>query len=237
MTAPAHKPVPLDYATALHRLRHLAQLPGLEWDWQRARITGTDPTGATWTFRLPACLPAPPLLVPASRYDGPTVPALSLAAWADSLPATPPDFLLVLIQAGNAALGHFEAGEVGRHKVIKKYMVRGNGKSQVNFLSTRGKSKAGSRVRLANTVRFFEDINEKLIEWNCHPDVERILVGCPVRLGPLWHEADPPPPFPKDDPRIQKVPFDTPKPDLNTLLHVGRQVCMGWLEGAVPQPE
>ena len=164
------------------------------------------------------------------------LPTWGLTEWALSLPPTPPDFLLVLIQAGHAAFGHFVGGEPSKHKVVKKYMVLGSGKAQVSYLSTRGKSKAGSRVRLANTVRFFEDINEKLIEWNCHADVQRILLGCPIRLGVLWHEADPPPPFDKADPRIQKVPFDTGRPDLDTLLHIGRQVCFGWAEGNVPLP-
>lgn len=238
MTTPAHKPVPLDYVTTIRHMRLLgaAGPADLQWDWERGRLTGTDDAGAPWVLRLPACLPAPPLRMPRSRYDGHPVPSLSLTEWALSLPLVPPDFLLVLMQAGHAALGHFVEGEAAKHKVIKKYMVRGSGKAQVSYLATRGKSKAGSRVRLANTVRFFEDINEKLIEWNCHHNVQRILLGCPIRLGVLWYEADPPPPFDKADPRIQKVPFDTPRPDLDTLLHIGRQVCFGWAEGRVPLP-
>jgi hypothetical protein len=60
------------------------------------------------------------------------------------------------MQAGHSALAYFEDGEMRHHKVIKKYMVRGNGKAQVGYLQTRGKSKAGSRIRLANTVSFLK---------------------------------------------------------------------------------
>lgn len=238
MNAPAHKPVPMDYVSTIRHMRLLgaAGPADLVWDWERGRLTGTDAAGAPWVLRLPACLPTPPLRMPRSRYDGHPVPSVGLSDWAFSLPLVPPDFLLVLIQAGHAALGHFVEGEAVKHKVVKKYMVRGSGKAQVNYLATRGKSKAGSRVRLANTVRFFEDINEKLIEWNCQDQVQRILIGCPIRLGVLWHDADPPPPFQKDDPRIHKVPFDTGRPDLDTLFHIGRQVCFGWAEGNVPLP-
>jgi hypothetical protein len=233
-----HKPVPVDYTTTIRHMRLLgaAGAADLVWDWERGRLTGTQADGTPWVLRLPACLPTPPLRMPRSRYDGHPVPSVGLSEWAFSLPLQPPAFLLILIQAGHAALGHFVEGEASKHKVIKKYMVRGSGKAQVSYLSTRGKSKAGSRVRLANSVRFFEDINEKLIEWNCHGEVTRILLGCPIRLGVLWQAADPPPPFDKTDPRIAKVPFDAPRPDLDTLLHIGRQVCFGWAEGDVPMP-
>ncbi len=157
---------------------------------------------------------------------------ISLEDYLEDLPLVPPPYLLILMQAGHSALGYFDEGEVVMHKVIKKYMVRaGQGKAQIGYLGSRGKSKAGSRIRLANSVRFFEDINEKLTEWGVADEVERILVSCPVRLGPLWYGSKTPPPFEKEDPRIRKVPLDVHRPDHEELLRVNRVgLCGYWVE-------
>ncbi|MEO1451203.1 MAG: hypothetical protein AAFV07_16855 [Bacteroidota bacterium] len=54
------------------------------------------------------------------------------------------------------------------------------GKAQISYLNTRGKSKAGSRIRLANTVAFFEEINERLQDWICHGYSDRKFVPFPA---------------------------------------------------------
>ncbi|MEM8895691.1 MAG: hypothetical protein AAGC88_14000, partial [Bacteroidota bacterium] len=70
----------------------------------------------------------------------------------------PSNYLLLLIQTGHAAIGYFEGGENKAHKVFKSYLVRKKqGISQLKYLKTKGKSKAGSRVRLGNAVDFFEN--------------------------------------------------------------------------------
>jgi hypothetical protein len=130
-------------------------------------------------------------------------------------------------------LAYFDAGEMLHHKVIKKYMVRGNGRAQVGYLQSRGKSKAGSRVRLANTVSFFEDINEKLREWEKVDQASRILVSCGEKLRPLWFSSQITPPFDKHDPRLTKVPFDVHRPDLEELLRINKSILRGRWEGPV----
>ncbi len=79
--------------------------------------------------------------------------------------STNPDahFSLVLVRAGQAAVGYFHQGQLIDHKVIRAYMVRQKqGKSQFKYLKTKGKSRAGSRIRLAETLLFFNEINKKL---------------------------------------------------------------------------
>lgn len=226
------KPLYLPYLEAIARLRKLAATTELavNWDWEHNRIIG-NVGSRPWTFRLPICLPELQLKMPISRYEGHPKPAQTLQEYALSLPESAPDYTLILIQAGHSAIGQFAGGEVLHHKVIKKYMVRGNGRAQINYLGSRGKSKAGSRVRLANSVRFFEEINEKLIEWDCTKKATRIFVSCPVKILPIWFEADPHPPFARDDSRITKVPLDVQRPDFEQLQHVARQLEAGFWEG------
>ncbi|MEJ2054940.1 MAG: hypothetical protein P8X42_13550, partial [Calditrichaceae bacterium] len=72
-------------------------------------------------------------------------------------------YLIILIRAGYAALGRCGSSTILEHKLIRKYMVRKKqGKAQITYLNKKGKSRAGSRIRLAQTVEFFEDINRLL---------------------------------------------------------------------------
>jgi hypothetical protein len=187
------------------------------WEPERLRLAGK------WEG-LPCSLRLPPAWPPA-RAGQP------LADYLAALPDTPPPFLLVLIQAGHSAIGFSAGGELLQHKVIKKYMVRGNGRAQVGYLETRGKSKAGSRVRLANTVSFFEDINGKLAEWEVADSAARIFYSCSEKLRPLWFGSKVAPPFDRDDPRLQKVPHDVQRPGLEELVKVNRSLQRGRWEG------
>ncbi len=101
-----------------------------------------------------------------------TVPIEELAARAAAPLGTQ---CLVLIQAGATGLGLWQECELLAHKVIKKYVVRGHGKAQGAHLRTRGKSRYGSRLRLQNAERQFEETVAKLREW--HDEY-----GCPERL-------------------------------------------------------
>ncbi|MBK9452584.1 MAG: hypothetical protein IPN95_24780 [Bacteroidetes bacterium] len=202
-------------------IQYLLQLPELTWVWDREKqkLNG-NLGGQTWSFRMP--LPWP-------NADK----SVGLLQYLDNLPSVPLPYFLIIMQAGHSALAYFEDGEMRHHKVIKKYMVRGNGKAQVGYLQTRGKSKAGSRIRLANTVSFFEDINEKLTEWDVADEAARILVSCPISLQSLWFESRIQPPFSKDDPRLLKVPVDVHRPDLEELERVNRIIQRGRWEGPV----
>lgn len=188
-----------------------------EWDRDKNRISGLW-RGQPCAFRLPPTFPMP-------------LEKETFASYLAAVPAMHLPFLLILIQSGHSAIAYVEDGELVHHKVIKKYMVRGNGRSQVGYLQSRGKSKAGSRIRLANTVLFFEDINEKLREWGKTEQAARILVSCTEKLRPLWFGSDPTPPFEKSDPRITKVPLDVQRPDTEELGNITKAVLRGRWEG------
>lgn len=135
------------------------------------------------------------------------------------LPDEFPSYYLLMVQLGAAAIGYAEDGEFIAHKAIKKYMKRQKrGKAQIGYLKTRGKSKAGSRIRLANTERFFEEINERVHDWGELYDApDYIFISATPNVWGMMHQADPPPPFDKKDPRVRKVPFDVGIPDFEKL--------------------
>ncbi len=139
-----------------------------------------------------------------------------------------PNILIVLAQAGSASLGFSEAGILKHHKVIKKYMVRkSQGKAQLTHLKTKGKSRLGSRIRLQQTDQFFNEIHEKIEEWNVLPKVDLILYSCPVRLWSfLFDEADKVS-FEKNDPRLIKIPLDLEVPGHDTLKYVNKYAYSG----------
>ena len=170
-----------------------------------------------WELRLP--LPMPQL----GEEE-------ELDEYVNRIPEFPPAYLLLLMQMGAASLGYFEEGEVVVHKAFKKYMKRHKrGKAQISYLNTRGKSKAGSRIRLANTVRFAEEINERLTEWEDWYEPERIIYSCSAQLWGLLFQSKVPPPFEKKDLRLIKVPMDVKIPTHEELLRVNEFVLKGRL--------
>lgn len=130
-------------------------------------------------------------------------------------------YLIILIQAGHSALGTFRAGQILKHKVIQKYMVRKKqGKAQITYLHTKGKTRGGSRIRLAQTVEFFEEINEKIREWAKEENFGRILISCPARLWGLLFHSKISPPFEKKDTRFLKIPVDVQIPKFAELKRI-----------------
>lgn len=189
----------------------------MELDPKKHKLEALTPLRETiWSFRFP--LPFPAIREAEQAQD-----------YLARIPAEIPTYTIALIQAGAAALGYFEEGEVLHHKAIKKYMKRHKrGKSQISYLNTRGKSKAGSRVRLANTVTFLEEINERLTHWEDELEPQRILYSCGAQLWGLLYQAKVPPPFEKKDPRLIKIPLDVHIPSFEELLWVNDYVIQGY---------
>ena len=141
-----------------------------------------------------------------------------------------PTAIILLIQAGYAALGYCEGDALVHHKMVKKYMVRqSQGKSQLTYRKSKGKSRLGSRIRLHNSVVFFEEINQTLRNWNVLPGCNRILMSLPVNLTNLLYSANVPPPFQKKDPRIRKIPFNVKTPSYKELCHIHWEATHGRL--------
>lgn len=186
---------------------------------QKHAFEGLRDQELVWRLKLP-------LPFPAIEHR-----EISLEDYLSTVEEEIPSYSIALIQAGAAALGYFEYGEVVHHKAIKKYMKRHKrGKSQINYLKTRGKSKAGSRIRLANSVRFFEEINERLTEWEEEFQPTRILYSCTATLWGFLFQSNVPPPFEKKDDRLIKIPRDVRIPSYEELLRINQFVIHGWLE-------
>lgn len=140
------------------------------------------------------------------------------------------NYVLIMIRSGIASVGYFEDGENLHHKVFRAYMVRKKqGVSQIKFLKTKGKSRAGSRVRLAETKDFFEDINKKLKRYFDEWRIDRIGLSCPTTLIPYFYGSKTPTPFDRKDPRLMKIPRHVQNPTYEALLEVNRYLLKGEL--------
>lgn len=169
-----------------------------------------------WDFKLPLAFPKITNLQDLQTFRG-------------NLSDIPPNYFILLFQAGNAALGYFEEGKLDSHKVIRKYMVRAKqGKAQIGHLKTKGKSKAGSRIRLAQTKQFFEEIGEKIEEWEINT-IDFIFRSSSIQLWNLLFDSKNKIFFEKRDKKIVKIPLTIPTPNYRILLKVNRYILTGFL--------
>jgi hypothetical protein len=139
-------------------------------------------------------------------------------------------FVIILLESGLASVGFFEEENLLEHKVFRAYMVRKKqGKSQIKYLNTKGKSRAGSRVRLASTLQFFEEINIRLGKIFDTYRVDRICFSGTKSIIPYFFGGSVSPPFRKGDPRIFKVPLYIPSSNYEQLLRTHQLLMMGEL--------
>ena len=105
------------------------------------------------------------------------------------IPQELPNWNILLMEAGRAAVGSVRAGVVDSHKNIRKYMVRKkSGKAQLTHLKTKGKSRYGSRLRLQESEAYFVEIIERL-EQKPESESAFIFYHCPVRLKSFLDHA------------------------------------------------
>lgn len=131
-------------------------------------------------------------------------------------------FSLVLIRAGQAATGYFHEGKLFDHKVFRAYMVRQKqGKSQIKHLKTKGKSRAGSRIRLEETTRFFEEINERLINYSDQFPIDLWGISCAKTMWPFYFSSDIAPPFSSKSENLIELPFHISQASFEELKTAG----------------
>ncbi|TXK52149.1 hypothetical protein FVR03_01635 [Pontibacter qinzhouensis] len=198
--------------TALQVLQKLlAEGYDLRYQPDKHRTTVLDPAGNELLhFRLPLLLPPPSMLGQVTRWDM--------------------HYIILLIQSGSCAVGYFENGQNLDHKVFRSYMVRKKqGKSQVKYLKTKGKSRAGSRVRLGETQEFFENINERLQEYFEEHEIHRIAMSCSKILIPYLFDSKVATPFNKKDERLLKIPKHIHTPIYEVLLNTHKFLLKGEL--------
>lgn len=157
-----------------------------------------------------------------------------LGDWLARCPEAPGRQLVLLMQAGAAALGLFDEGELLEHRTLKRYVVRGKGRAQPAYLKTKGKSRAGSRLRLRNARRLLEDVAQTLRDWDEeHGGCERVFWSCPVRGWAELLREDLP--FDSEGPLV-KIPMDLNRPGHEEMLRAWRALSHGSLLESGPGP-
>lgn len=140
---------------------------------------------------------------------------------------TNPDahFSLVLVRAGQAAVGYFHQGQLIDHKVFRAYMVRQKqGKSQFKYLKTKGKSRSGSRIRLAETVLFFNEINERLRVYDSQYPMDFWGLSVGKTLWPLLFDAEVAPPFTSKTLQLIELPYHVAQASFEKVQEIGKRV-------------
>lgn len=209
-------PLRLDYDDTMELLEDLLE-EGAEVRGEGREISWTSEEGSAGALDLS-------LLFPAIDED--------FESYVRSLESDEPSYVVILMRAGSASLGYYERGELRAHKVIRKYMVRmKQGKAQLTHMKTKGKSRAGSRIRLRESLEFFEEINEKLRVWfDGFGDPQLIFYSMPVTFKSLWFGSDITPPFNSDDKRLTHIPFHVHQPDHEELVRIARLLATSVLE-------
>src|SRR5690606_24655535 len=103
------------------------------------------------------------------------------------------------------------------------------GTSQIKYLKTKGKSRAGSRVRLGETEEFFQNINERLNTYFKQYDIQRIALSCSKILIPFLFNGKSKAPFDKNDERIYNIPIHVHTPIYNVMTEVNKYLLRGEL--------
>lgn len=134
-------------------------------------------------------------------------------------------FSMALIRAGQAVTGYFHQGVLMDHKVFRAYMVRQKqGKSQIKHLKTKGKSRAGSRIRLAETNQFFEEINERLTSYADQYPIDFWGISCAKTMWPFYFSSAIAPPFSPKANNLIEVPFHISQASFEELKTAGELV-------------
>ena len=136
----------------------------------------------------------------------------------------PPDFLLILVSAGYAAIAVGKGASLGKHRAIQKYMTRKKlGISQLTYLNKKGKSRAGSRIRLAQAEEFFNEIWQTIDLYTKDTKIKLIFMSITPKLkGELFKRN---PGFSKKDPRIRSIPLNVRRPNFAELKRVHEALC------------
>jgi hypothetical protein len=141
------------------------------------------------------------------------------------------NYVLILIKAGMASVAFFENSLMTDHKVFRAYMVRKKqGKSQLKYLKTKGKSRAGSRVRLAESEAFFSSINERIHTYFENYRVDLIGLSCSETLLPYFYSSPISSSFGKKDTRLFKIPKHVASPNLENLKELDSYLKRNFIE-------
>lgn len=127
-------------------------------------------------------------------------------------------YCITLVRAGQAAVGYFHQGILLDHKVFRGYLVRQKqGMSQFKYLKTKGKSRAGSRIRLEETLVFFKEINERLQVYAKQYPLNFWGLGSAKTMWPLLFDGEVKPPFTSKSSELIELPYPFAKASFEEL--------------------
>lgn len=178
-------------------------------------LRGVTADGRLARVQPPFVQPIEDGLATAEEYLAELAPALGL-------------HVVVLMQAGASVLGLWRDDALLRHRSIKKYVVRGRGKAQTTYLKTKGKSRYGSRLRLAQAKELLEETGQLLTEWaRGEGGFRAVYYSCPVRNWTELFKCRTPPPFAPGELYVRKIPLDVDRPSHEELLRVREVITRG----------
>jgi hypothetical protein len=150
-------------------------------------------------------------------------------SYLESLPRAPGSQLVLLLRAGVAALGWWHDDDLLRHKVFKRYVVRGSGRAQPTHLARKGKSRYGSRLRLRNAQALLAEVNERLTEWIAELGTPTVaFYACAVRQWAELQRTRPGPPLPPQ--AFRRIRLAVREPSFEELCRVRRALSRGRIE-------
>lgn len=140
------------------------------------------------------------------------------------------NYAMVLVQAGSAMLAVFKNNRLLLHKRIQKYMVRKKrGKSQLTYLKKKGKSRAGSRIRLRESEEFFREIDDILRGWNFFlTKAKRIYLAYPKSMTPFIFGQGAV--LSANREKVFKLPLSIRTPSMRELRRIYYEMTRGRLE-------
>ncbi|WP_332911921.1 hypothetical protein [Algoriphagus boritolerans] len=95
------------------------------------------------------------------------------------------------------------------------------GKSQIKYLKTKGKSRSGSRIRLAETTQFFEEINDRLGSYAAQFPIDLWGISCAKTLWPYYFSSAVTPPFTSKADNLIELPFHVSQGSFEELKIAG----------------
>ncbi|MCH8515234.1 MAG: hypothetical protein LAT68_02800 [Cyclobacteriaceae bacterium] len=132
---------------------------------------------------------------------------------------------ILIIGSEFSIIGISDGKELIDHKVFKTYSVRKRqGRSQINYLKTKGKSKAGSRVRLGNITLYLESINEKWNQLELQYKPSKWVFHCSKILISYVYESKIKPLIPLQSEKLIKPGLSLSKPKLEDLLTLEKEL-------------
>ena len=141
------------------------------------------------------------------------------------------EYVVVLIRSDFCALSYFEKDTMIHQKTIRAYMSRRKqGKNELTHSESGKKNKtSGGQIRYRNALRFFEEINETLNDWQKNKRIDLIFYSCPIKMWQYVFNSKVRCFFDKKDKRLVKIPLDVNVPNLEELTRVNKVITTGYL--------